>query len=159
MISAGSRRAKWMYWIAFLNASDEKSWKSFKTFWFLFLLSKIRAYNLGSVFFPKTKYHFSLFRKAGIILVSSCVHSYHFMSNVNPRNTSAEERKICHINERKRSKPTFLLKAMYSASIMQVVVRFFYTIISFSTILLQCKHFNDSCPMRPGSWYFFRYTD
>lgn len=114
-----------MCWIAFLNASDEKSWKSFKTFCFLFLLSKIRAYSLGSVFFPKTKYHFSLFRKAGIILVSSCVHSYHFMSNVNPRNTSAEERKICHINERKRSKPTFLLKAMYSASIMQVVVRFF----------------------------------
>lgn len=102
IISSGSRSAKWMYWVPIINAFDENSWKSFKTCWFLFLLSKIRACNLwnggGKKFIEKKKPLSSLKQstifyyseKLKWVLVSSCMHSYHFMNKVDPQNTSAK---------------------------------------------------------------------
>lgn len=68
------------------------------------------------------------------------------MNKVDPQNTSAKDNSWAYGNgkkrwgeknlsykEKKETKTTFLLKAVYSASFMRVNVRFFYTVISFST--------------------------
>lgn len=91
-----------MYWVPIISVFDENLWKSL-SFWFLFLLSKLKACNLwnggGKKFVEKKKKslsslkqsnYFPYSQKRKLILVSACMCSYYFVNKIDPQNTNAK---------------------------------------------------------------------